>query len=163
VHAEPAAPRPDRATAPPLPEPLPLHPVRRQDRGMATTRYHAAHCIPYHAEFRGMRSSLAGPSVLGHSGQFLLRMIRCSNQIASRNSSGDSLKRAITSALVKRELSKSSSSRPVGQTRRACQDHAEYTTRTAPRKRRAETLLRVDPFPTPHAPELRMIRRKRAI
>jgi hypothetical protein len=34
---------------------------------------------PDHAEFRGMRSSLAGPSVLGHSGQFLLRMIRCSN------------------------------------------------------------------------------------
>jgi hypothetical protein len=43
-----------------------------------------------HAQFRGMRSSLAGPSVLGHSGQFLLRMIRCSNQIASRNASSES-------------------------------------------------------------------------
>ena len=112
---------------------------------------------PYHAEFRGKRSSFAGPSVLGNSGQFLLRIIRCSNQIALRNASGDSLKRAITSAPVKRELSKSSSSQPVGQTSRACQDHAEYTTSTASRKRRAETLLRVDPFPNPHAPELRMM------
>jgi hypothetical protein len=50
-----------------------------------------------------MRSSLAGPSVLGHSGQFLLRMTRCSNQIASRNASGDSLRRAITSAERKAE------------------------------------------------------------
>jgi hypothetical protein len=57
-----------------------------------------------HAEFRGMRSSFAGPSVLGHSGQFLLRMIRCSNQIASRNATGDSLKRAITSTLVKKGI-----------------------------------------------------------
>ena len=110
-----------------------------------------------HAEFRGMRSSLPGPSVLDHSGQFLLRMIKCPNQIASRNASGDSLKQAITSTLVKRELSTSYSSWPVGQTRRACQDHAEYTTSTASRKRRAERLLRVHPFPTPHAPELRMI------
>jgi hypothetical protein len=104
-----------------------------------------------------MRSSLAGPSVLGHSSQFLLRMIRCSNQIASRNSSGDSLKRAITSTLVKRDLIKSFCGLPVGQTGRACQDHAEYTTSTASRKRRTERLLSVHPFPTPHAPELRMI------